>query len=64
MIRSMTAFGRAERADELGAFLVELQSVNRKHLEVDVNLPRELGQLEPLARQRLSGVLGRGKITC
>ena len=64
MIRSMTALGRAERADELGTFLVELQSVNRKHLEVDVNLPRELGQLEPLARQRLSGVLGRGKITC
>ena len=64
MIRSMTAFGRGERTDELGYFLVELQSVNRKHLEVDVNLPRELYQLEPQARKRLSGALGRGKITC
>jgi uncharacterized protein (TIGR00255 family) len=64
VIRSMTAFGRAERTDELGSFLVELHSVNRKHLEVDVNLPRELAQLEPLTRQRLGSVLGRGKITC
>lgn len=64
VIRSMTAFGRSEHADELGSFLVEIQSVNRKHLEVDINLPRELGQLEPHVRKRLSGALGRGRVSC
>jgi uncharacterized protein (TIGR00255 family) len=64
VIRSMTAFGRSEHTAELGSFLVELQSVNRKHLEVDVNLPRELGPLEPHVRKRLSGALGRGKVNC
>jgi uncharacterized protein (TIGR00255 family) len=63
VIRSMTAFGRGERTDELGTFLVELQSVNRKHLEIDVNLPRELGQLEPCVRKRLAAA-GRGKVSC
>ena len=63
MIRSMTAFGRGERTDGLGTFLVELQSVNRKHLEIDVNLPRELGQLEPQVRRRLAAA-GRGKVSC
>jgi uncharacterized protein (TIGR00255 family) len=60
----MTAFGRGERTDELGYFLIELQSVNRKHLEIDINLPRELVQLEPYVRTHLGGALSRGKITC
>jgi uncharacterized protein (TIGR00255 family) len=60
----MTAFGRSEHTGELGSFLVELQSVNRKHLELDVNLPRELGPLEPQVRKRLSAALGRGKVSC
>ncbi len=64
MIRSMTAFGRGEAIDELGHFIVEIQSVNRKHLEVDINLPRELGQLDPQVRSRVNGALGRGKVTC
>jgi len=64
VIRSMTAYGRGERTDELGYFLVELQSVNRKRLEVDVNLPREFGQLEPQVRSHLSSALGRGKVSC
>jgi len=64
VIRSMTAFGRGEAIDELGHFIVEIQSVNRKHLEVDINLPRELGQLDPQVRSRVNGALGRGKVTC
>lgn len=64
MIRSMTAYGRGERTDELGYFLVELQSVNRKRLDVDVSLPREFGQLEPQVRSHLSRALGRGKVSC
>jgi uncharacterized protein (TIGR00255 family) len=64
VIRSMTAFGRGERTDALGYFLVELQSVNRKHLEIDVNLPRELVPVEPHVRAHLGPALGRGKVTC
>ncbi|MBN1917198.1 MAG: YicC family protein [Verrucomicrobia bacterium] len=63
MIRSMTAFGRGEHTDEHGTVLVELQSVNRKHLEIDVNLPRELSALEPQVRRRLAAA-GRGKVNC
>jgi len=64
VIRSMTAFGRSEQTDELGSFLVELQSVNRKRLEIEVTLPRELTPLEPHVRKRLSQALGRGRVTC
>jgi uncharacterized protein (TIGR00255 family) len=64
VIRSMTAFGRGEDTNELGHFVVEIQSVNRKHLEIDVNLPRELSQLEPQVRSRINSALGRGKVTC
>ena len=58
MIRSMTGFGRGEAA----GWVVECASVNRKHLEVVLSLPRELaggeleGELRQLVQARIAGL--------
>ena len=41
MLKSMTAYGRACVISPLGRFSVEMQSVNRKHLEIQTTLPNE-----------------------
>lgn len=64
MIRSMTAFARAETRDELGELVWELRSVNHRYLEVSVRLPEELRMLEPVVRERISQRVSRGKIDC
>jgi len=59
----MTAFGRGETISELGHFLVEIQSVNRKHLEVVIYLPKEFLQLDPKLRKIISRRIGRGRVS-
>ena len=62
MIRSMTGFGRAGfEQDEVG-FEVELRSVNHRHLDIHVRLPRVLSGLEAKVRAPLQGRFGRGKV--
>jgi uncharacterized protein (TIGR00255 family) len=64
MIRSMTAFSRVS-AENAGTELVwELRSVNHRYLEAFVRLPEELRVMEPLARERVTARLGRGKVEC
>lgn len=63
MPNSMTAYGRATSKTSFGHLVVEMQSVNRKHLEIQVVLPKELTQFEADVRQWLSGTLHRGQIT-
>ena len=46
MLKSMTAYGRASLHHHNGHFVVEIQSVNRKFLDVSVMLPRELSQFD------------------
>lgn len=62
MIASMTGFGRAEF--ELGgaAFQVEVRSVNHRHLDLQVRLPRSLQRHEVELRRRLAGRFARGKV--
>lgn len=64
MIRSMTAFARAEADTDLGALAWELRSVNHRYLEVSLRLPEELRGLEPVVRERVGRALGRGKVDC
>jgi uncharacterized protein (TIGR00255 family) len=64
MIRSMTAFARAEANTDLGALAWELRSVNHRYLEVSLRLPEELRGLEPAVRERVGRALGRGKVDC
>lgn len=63
MLHSMTAYGRAKVDTSFGHLVVELQSVNRKYLEVNVILPKELGRFETDVRRWLSAVLHRGQVT-
>jgi uncharacterized protein (TIGR00255 family) len=60
-MRSMTGYGRGE-SDRGGAKIsVEVNSVNRKQSDIVINLPRELGALEPRVRQVVSERLTRGR---
>ena len=64
MIRSMTAFGRAEQDTEWGAATWELRSVNNRYLDVAPKLPEDLRRLEPEVRDRVRAQLHRGKVDC
>lgn len=64
MIKSMTAFAREESRSEFGELVWEIRSVNHRYLEVFVRLPEELRALEPLVREKVSVMLGRGKVEC
>lgn len=62
MIRSMTGFGRAPFEVEGIPFGVEIRTVNHRHLDLSVRLPRGLAALEPVAKRRLQERFRRGKV--
>lgn len=63
-LSSMTAFGRGEVSYREGRIVCELQSVNRRHLDLQVVMPRALAALETELRTYLTQQLGRGSVTC
>lgn len=63
MLKSMTAYGRASLTTAVGRFTVEIQSVNRKHLEINMFLSKELQRFEHAIRKTLSSAITRGQIT-
>src|SRR5215213_9577759 len=62
MIRSMTGFGRADVSTDLCTIGVEARSVNHRHLDLAIRLPRTLATLEPRVRRLLSQRLERGRV--
>jgi uncharacterized protein (TIGR00255 family) len=62
LIISMTGFGRAAREQDGLAFDVEARSVNHRHLDLRIRLPRILGDRENALKQRIQGKLSRGKV--
>ncbi|NBV87539.1 MAG: hypothetical protein EBS01_15010, partial [Verrucomicrobia bacterium] len=58
----MTGYGRGEAAAEGFRFAVELHSVNRKHIDIALGLPRTLISLEARIREILLSRLARGRI--
>ncbi|HET8730392.1 MAG TPA: YicC/YloC family endoribonuclease [Moraxellaceae bacterium] len=62
MIRSMTAFARAEARGDFGLIACELRSVNHRFLEPGFRLPDVLRDLEFPLRERLRQTLTRGKV--
>ena len=64
MIRSMTAFSRAEHHAEWGVATWELRSVNNRYLDVTSKLPEDLRRLETPVRERVRARLHRGKVDC
>jgi uncharacterized protein (TIGR00255 family) len=61
-MKSMTGFGRGEARGEGVTWSVECGSVNRKQLEVAVNLPRELAELENAVRTEVATAVSRGRV--
>ncbi len=59
----MTAYGRAEVCSPQGLISVEVQSLNRKYLEIAISLPKELSALEMEMRKWVESRIGRGKVT-
>ena len=62
MIRSMTGYGRAEVAGARFGVAVEAKSVNHRHLDVAVKLPRALASLELDARRLVQSAVQRGRV--
>lgn len=61
-MKSMTGFGRGEARGDGVTWRVECASVNRKQLEVSVSVARELGNVEPQVRERVSKMASRGRV--
>src|SRR5712691_12724973 len=61
-LRSMTGFGRAEATGDAAAVTVEARSVNHRHLDIALRLPRALGACEMDARRLIQSRLERGRI--
>jgi len=62
MVRSMTGFGRAEVRGDTLVVSVEARSVNHRHLDVGLRLPRALAAMELDARRLVAGRLERGRV--
>jgi uncharacterized protein (TIGR00255 family) len=62
MIRSMTGYGRAEAAGARLTLSIECKSVNHRHLDIALKLPRAVGALEADARRLIQSVVARGRI--
>src|SRR6266852_599082 len=61
-LRSMTGFGRAEATGDAATVTVEARSVNHRHLDIALRLPRALGACEMDARRMIQSRLERGRI--
>lgn len=59
----MTAYGRSHVVTSLGRFVVEIKSLNRKFLDIDISLPKELSRFESDVRGWVASKVFRGKIS-
>lgn len=59
----MTAYGRATAVSSLGRFAVEIISINRKYLEFNNSLPKELARFDSDIRKWVIESISRGNIS-
>ncbi len=64
MLKSMTGFGRVERAVGDKTFMVDIKSLNGKQFELNLKMPAFLKPFEFEIRNILSKNLNRGTIDC
>lgn len=62
MLKSMTGYARASIKNKIGRFVVELQSVNRKFLEINTSLPQELIRFDGEVKKWVGQHIARGHI--
>lgn len=58
----MTAYARASLKTKLGQFVVEIQSVNRKFLEVNTVLPKEFVRFDTEIKKWIGELISRGQV--
>jgi uncharacterized protein (TIGR00255 family) len=63
MLKSMTAYGRSEKRSTIGSATVEVQSLNRKFLDISIYLPKELSAFDILMRKQVASFARRGKVS-
>lgn len=63
MLKSMTAYGRSSVNSSSGQFTVEIQTVNRKYLELNLFLSKELMRFENEIRKWISAKIFRGSVS-
>lgn len=61
--RSMTGYGRGAAGQHGLRVEVEVSSVNRKQLDVMLNLPKSMGALESRIHEDVAKVLARGRVS-
>lgn len=62
-MKSMTGYGRGESSQAGFKITIELSSVNRKQIEIAVNLPRDIEVLEAQIRDEINRRVARGRVT-
>ena len=62
MLNSMTGYGRGEAQQDDVTVSVEIKTVNHRHADISVKLPRTFLILENAVRKQIGQALGRGKI--
>ncbi len=62
-IKSMTGFGEGAASGGGVSVLVEISSVNRKQLDVNISLPRNLAALDAQVQSRVRREFSRGRIS-
>lgn len=62
MVKSMTAFARAEVKNSEIEISWEVKTLNQRYLEMTIRMPESLRQLEMKSRDLIQQRLGRGKI--
>lgn len=63
MLRSMTGFGRATFLTERGKLVVEIQSLNRKFLDLSIFFPKEFSRFEVDIKKVISDQIFRGQVS-
>jgi len=62
-LKSMTGFGEGTASAEGIRVVVEISSVNRKQLDIHVNLPRNLVTLDAQVQQMIRSEFSRGRVS-
>jgi len=62
LLKSMTGFGRGEAVLNGRRFVAEIKTVNNRHRDLFVRLPRTLQAIEDEVRSQVSAVIKRGRV--
>ncbi len=62
MIRSMTGFGRCEKATDQYKISVEMKAVNHRYLDLSIKMPKRFNYFESAIRTMLKDYIQRGKV--